>query len=121
MDDNTTSAAVDAYIAGFPAETRQVLQRLRAVVRSVVPEAVETISYGIPTFDLNGTHLVHFGGFARHVGFYPTPSGTEAFQAELAGYKSGKGSVQFKLGEPLPEDLVRTIVEFRVREVEGER
>lgn len=121
MEESTASASVDAYIASFPAETQRVLQRLRSVVRAVVPEAVETISYGIPTFDLHGTHLVHFGGFAKHVGFYPTPSGTETFQAELAGYKSGKGSVQFKLGEPLPEDLIRQIVEFRVREVEGER
>lgn len=98
-----------------------MLQRLRAVVRSVAPEAVETISYGIPTFDLHGRHLVHFGRFTKHVGFYPTPSGTETFQAELAGYKSGKGSVQLKLDEPLPEDLIHQIVEFRVREVEGER
>lgn len=98
-----------------------MLQRLRAVVRSVAPEAVETISYGIPTFDLHGRHLVHFGRFTKHVGFYPTPSGTETFQAELAGYKSGKGSVQLKLDEPLPEDLIRQIVECRVREVEGER
>lgn len=119
MDDSTVSAAVDAYIAGFPPETQQVLERLRSAIRAVVPDAVETISYGIPTFDLHGKHLVHFGGFSRHVGFYPTPSGTEAFQAQLAGYKAGKGSVQFRLDEPLPEDLVRQIVEFRVRELQG--
>lgn len=118
MDVSPAVSPVDAYIADFPSETQRALQRVRTVVRAVVPDAVETISYGIPTFDLHGVHLVHFGGFSKHVGFYPTPSGTEAFQAELAGYKSGKGSVQFKLSEPLPEDLIREIVEFRVREVE---
>ncbi len=120
MDDRTTANAIDEYISGFPPETRRVLRQLRAVIRSAAPEATETISYGIPTFDLHGKHLVHFGGFARHVGFYPTPSGTEEFQQALAGYKSGKGSVQFRLDEPLPEDLVREIVAFRVREVEDE-
>lgn len=120
MDDRTTANAIDEYISGFPPETRRVLRQLRAVIRSAAPEATETISYGIPTFDLHGKHLVHFGGFARHVGFYPTPSGTEEFQQALAGYKSGKGSVQFRLDEPLPEDLVREIVTFRVREVEGQ-
>ncbi len=80
------------------------------------PGAVETISYAIPTFDLNGKHLVHFAGYARHVGFYPIPSGLEAFKEDLAPYKRGKGSVQFPLDQPLPTDLIRRIVKFRVAE-----
>jgi len=76
---------------------------------------VEKISYRIPTFVQNGI-LVHFAGFAHHIGFYPMPSGIEHFKKELAGYKQGKGSVQFPLGEPIPHDLIIRIVKFRVRE-----
>ncbi len=108
---------IDDYISAFPPETQAVLERLRAIISASAPEATETMSYGIPTFDLEGQHLVHFGGFAKHVGFYPTPSGTKTFKDELSQYKTGKGSVQFPLDQPLPEELVRTMVEFRITEV----
>lgn len=111
---------MDEYIAEFPPETREVLEQLRALIKASAPGATETISYAIPTFDLNG-HLVHFAGFAKHVGFYPTGSGVEAFKDELEPYKSGKGSVQFPLGRPLPVDLIRRIVEFRVAESDRKR
>ena len=100
----------------FPEETQALLEQIRDIIRSVAPDATETISYAIPTFDLNGKHLVHFAGFAKHVGFYPVPSGMAAFEEELKVYKRGKGSVQFPLDEPLPVDLIRRIVEFRVAE-----
>ena len=112
----STASSIDEYIAGFPPETRRVLEELRALIRASAPEATETISYSIPTFDLNGRHLAHFAGYAKHVGFYPIPSGIEAFKEELKPYKQGKGSVQFPLGKPLPADLIRRIVEFRVAE-----
>ena len=117
----TTAASIDEYIAQFPAETQAALEEMRAIIRDLAPDAVETISYAIPTFDLGGTHLVHFAGYARHVGLYPTPSGMEAFADDLAPYKRGKGSAQFPLSEPLPVELIRRIVEFRVREVTGRR
>lgn len=117
----TTAASIDEYIAQFPAETQTALEEMRAIIRDLAPGAVETISYAIPTFDLGGTHLVHFAGYARHVGLYPTPSGMEAFADDLAPYKRGKGSAQFPLSEPLPVELIRRIVEFRVREVTGRR
>ena len=110
-----TATSIDEYIAAFEPETRRVLEQLRALIRATAPEAVETISYAIPTFDLNG-HLVHFAGYAKHIGFYPGASGIEAFKDELAPYKFAKGSVQFPLSQPLPEDLVRRIVVFRVAE-----
>jgi len=110
-----TARSIDEYIAAFPPETRQVLEELRALIKATAPDATETISYAIPTFDLNG-HLVHFAGYATHIGFYPTGSGIEAFAEELKPYKSGKGSVQFPLGQPLPTDLIRRMVEFRVKE-----
>ena len=116
MTKRPTAGSIDEYIAGFPTETRVVLEELRAIIRAAAPGATETISYAIPTFDLGGRHLVHFAGYAKHIGFYPVPSGIEAFKWELTPYRSGKGSAQFPLGEPLPVDLIRRIVEFRVEE-----
>jgi uncharacterized protein YdhG (YjbR/CyaY superfamily) len=112
----STAESIDNYIAGFPPQTRAALSELRALIKSAAPEATETISYAIPTFDLNGRHLVHFAGYAKHIGFYPIPSGMKAFEEELKPFKQGKGSVQFPLNEPLPADLIRRIVEFRVAE-----
>jgi uncharacterized protein YdhG (YjbR/CyaY superfamily) len=118
MADRSTAGSIDEYIAAFPPETQKVLEELRALIRAAAPDATETISYAIPTFDLHG-HLVHFAGYERHIGFYPTGSGVEAFKEELKPYKSGKGSVQFPLGRPLPTGLIRRIVEFRVEENAG--
>lgn len=89
---------------------------MRALLRVAAPDAVETISYAVPTFDLNGRHLVHFAGYERHVGFYPGASGIAAFEDELGAYRKAKGSVQFPLGRPLPAELIRRMVEFRVEE-----
>ena len=118
MANRSTARSIDEYIAAFPPATQKVLEELRALIRAAAPDATETISYAIPTFDLNG-HLVHFAGYERHIGFYPTGSGVEAFKEELRAYKSGKGSVQFPLGRPLPTGLIRRIVEFRVEENAG--
>ena len=117
MSPRSTATTIDEYIAGFPPETRQVLEELRALIHSIAPDATETISYAIPTFDLDGAHLVHFAGYERHVGLYPTPSGMDAFKDDLKPYKTGKGSVQFPLDAPLPVDLVRRIIEYRLGEV----
>jgi len=116
MAERPTAGSIDEYIAEFPTETQEVLKELRAVIRATAPGATETISYAMPTFDLDGRHLVHFAGFKHHVGLYPMPSGIEAFKAELEPYKNAKGSVQFPLAKPMPWDLVRRIVEYRVGE-----
>jgi uncharacterized protein YdhG (YjbR/CyaY superfamily) len=113
MPGRSSVGSIDEYIAEFPPETQRVLQQVRAIIRSAAPDATETISYAIPTFDLNGRHLVHFAGFARHIGFYPTPSGIDEFEADLSRFERGKGSVQFPLDQPMPADLIRRIVEFR--------
>jgi uncharacterized protein YdhG (YjbR/CyaY superfamily) len=115
MPMRSTATSVDEYIAEFPPETQRLLEEMRARIRASAPEATESISYAIPTFDLNG-HLVHFAAFKNHIGFYPTGSGVAAFKDELEPYKGGKGTVQFPLDEPIPWDLVRRIVEFRVQE-----
>jgi uncharacterized protein YdhG (YjbR/CyaY superfamily) len=118
MADRSKARSIDEYIAEFPPETRKLLEEMRALIRASAPGAIETISYAIPTFDLNG-HLVFFAGYKAHVGFYPGGSGIKAFREELSSYKSGKGSVQFPLDRPLPASLISRIVDFRVRENAG--
>jgi uncharacterized protein YdhG (YjbR/CyaY superfamily) len=109
------SKEVDAYIAGFPDEVRALLEQVRTTVETTAPEAREIMNYGIPTLTLEG-NLVHFAGYKNHIGFYPAPSGIEAFREELSIYKSAKGSVQFPVSEPLPIELIIRIVQFRVNE-----
>ena len=106
---------IDEYIDTFPEDVQKILNELRQTIRETAPEAEETINYQMPTFTLNG-NLVHFAAFQNHIGFYPTPSGIEAFKDELAAYKGAKGSVQFPMDEPLPLPLIRKIVEYRVKE-----
>jgi uncharacterized protein YdhG (YjbR/CyaY superfamily) len=109
------AATIDEYIAGHAPAVQARLTAMRATIRQHAPGAEERISYGIPTFHLGG-NLVHFAAFAKHVGFYPGPTGIAAFQEALACYKSAKGSVQFPHSEPLPLELVAAIVQFRVAE-----
>ena len=112
-----TASSVDEYIAGFPPETRKLLEELRALVRSVVPEVTERMSYGIPTFDLDGRYLVYIAGFKNHVSLYPvTANLAEALGEAVQPYKKGKGTVRFPLGQPLPTGLIRRIVELRLEE-----
>lgn len=111
-------ATIDEYIAGFSEEIQAILNRIRQTIKEAAPNAQEKISYQMPTFYLNG-NLVHFAAFKHHIGFYPTPSGTEAFEQQLLPYKRSKGTIQFQLNQPIPYDLIRQIVEFRVRENES--
>jgi len=106
---------IDEYINTFPDDVRTILNELRQTIKEVAPEAEETINYQIPTFTLHG-NLVHFAAFKNHIGFYPAPSGMEAFKKELSAYKGAKGSVQFPVDQPLPLPLIRKIVEYRVKE-----
>jgi uncharacterized protein YdhG (YjbR/CyaY superfamily) len=106
---------IDEYISGYPDEVAQILTQIRSVIKESAPGAVEKISYQMPTFYLKG-NLVHFAAFQNHIGFYPTPSGIEAFKSEIARYKWSKGAVQFPIDEPMPFDLIHRIVIFRVAE-----
>lgn len=108
-------ATIDEYIANFPADVQVILQKVREVVRTAVPTAIETINYGMPTFKLEG-NLVHFAAAKNHLGFYPTPSGITAFQAELISYQSSKGAVQFRYDQPIPYELIGKIAQFRANE-----
>jgi uncharacterized protein YdhG (YjbR/CyaY superfamily) len=107
---------IDNFIKSFPPDVQEILEKLRKTINEAAPEAEEAIRYGMPTFRLLGGNLVHFAAFKEHIGFYPTPSAIVAFKKELSVYKGAKGSVQFPLDKAIPFDLVRKIVEFRVKE-----
>jgi uncharacterized protein YdhG (YjbR/CyaY superfamily) len=109
-------ATIDEYIANYPAEVQAHLERIRATIRTVAPEATEAISYQIPTFKLAGRNLVHFAAFRDHLSFFPAASGVEHFQAELTGYKTARGTIQFPLDKPIPYELIEKITRFRVAE-----
>jgi len=114
MEQNKINS-VDEYILQFPNEVQEILQELRRLVKDTAPEAEEKSSYQMPTYYLHG-NLVHFAAYKNHIGFYPTPTAIEAFKKELSNYKGAKGSVQFPINKPMPFDLIRKIVEFRVSE-----
>jgi uncharacterized protein YdhG (YjbR/CyaY superfamily) len=107
--------SIDEYIATFPAETQQILQKLRAAIKSAAPKAEEKISYQMPAFALHG-NLVYFAAAKNHIGFYPTSSGIAAFKEELSKYEGSKGAVRFPLDRPLPLTLIKKIVKYRVAE-----
>ena len=106
---------IDEYISGFPEDTRIILEKMRATIRSAAPEAEETISYRMPAFKQNGI-LVFFAAWEKHIGFYPTATPIPAFKKELAPYKISKGAIQFPIDKPIPVDLVKRIVAFKVKE-----
>ncbi|KAF0110325.1 MAG: hypothetical protein FD147_1710 [Chloroflexi bacterium] len=107
--------SIDEYIATFPTEVQKILEELRAAIKASAPDAEEKISYQMPTFALRG-NLVHFAAWKNHIGFYPTSSGTQAFKHELSVYEGAKGSIKFPIDKPLPLELIRRIVTFRVTE-----
>jgi uncharacterized protein YdhG (YjbR/CyaY superfamily) len=106
---------INSFIAGFPKEIQATLEQIRSTIHQAAPEAKEAIKYGMPTFVLNG-NLVHFAAHKNHIGFYPAPTGIEAFIKELAVYRTGKGTIQFPLDKPIPIDLITKVVKFRVTE-----
>jgi uncharacterized protein YdhG (YjbR/CyaY superfamily) len=112
---STPPKTVDEYIGGYPQNVQAILQEIRRIVRDAVPAAQETIKYQIPTFVL-GENLLHFAGFKKHIGFYPTPSGIRHFKDALASYPTAKGSVQFPLDRSMPYALIRKIAQFRAKE-----
>lgn len=108
---------IDEYIAGFPLDTQEILEQIRVTIKKVVPEAEETISYGIPTFKLNGTYLIYFAAYKNHIGFYPVPAEIDQVDKVFASYKtSGKGTLQFPLNKPMPLNLITQLVKFKQKE-----
>ena len=117
---NTKPRTIDEYLAGVNAEQRAALEKLRQTIRAVAPKAEECISYGLAAFRLNGRPLVAFGATANHCAFYPMNSTTvEAFQEELEGFETSKGTIRFQADKPLPAALVRKLVKARIAETGG--
>jgi uncharacterized protein YdhG (YjbR/CyaY superfamily) len=116
--DRSKATTIDEYVQGFPADVRGILQEIRQTIQQAAPEATEAISYAIPTFKLNGSNLVHFAAFKNHIGFYPTPTGIDAFEKDLAKYKQGKGSVQFPLDQKMPLSLISKTVKYNISRIQ---
>lgn len=116
MPDKKHFTTIDEYITSFPKDTQVILENVRQSIRKAAPDAVETISYDMPTFDLNGKHLVFFAGWKHHISLYPIPAGDAAFQERIASYKRVKSTLQFPLDKPVPYDLVEQIVSLLILE-----
>lgn len=113
----TTLQSIEEYIAGFPNEVQEILQKIRMTIKKAVPEAEETISYNMPTFNLRGQYLIYFAAYKKHIGLYPVPTGDKKFNEELSTYRAGKGTLQFPLDQPIPYNLISKIVKVRAKEV----
>jgi uncharacterized protein YdhG (YjbR/CyaY superfamily) len=116
MTDKKLFTTIDEYIRTFPVDTQAILEKMRQSIHKAAPDAVETMSYGMPTFNLNGKHLVFFAGWKHHISLYPIPAGDGAFQQKISHYKKAKGTIQFPLDKPLPYDLVEKIVTLLILE-----
>ncbi len=114
----TIPTNINEYIAAFPADVQIALQQIRETIQNAAPEAVETIKYAMPTFTLKG-NFVYFAAFKNHIGLYSVPTHNQAFIKDFSAYKTGKGSVQFPLNQPMPLDFIRRIIEFKVAERVG--
>jgi uncharacterized protein YdhG (YjbR/CyaY superfamily) len=110
-----TPRTIDEYIAGFPRDVQEILEKIRMTISKAAPGAEEKISYQIPTFTLNGTYLIYFAAYQKHIGLYPAPRGSEEFKEELSAYEGGKGTVKFPFDKPIPFGLIRRIVKFRMK------
>lgn len=114
--DPSAPKTIDAYIAAFPQDVQAILEQIRRTIREAAPDAQETISYGMPTFTLNGRYLIYFAAYKKHIGLYPAPLGVAEFHEAVSWYGAGKGTMKFPLDQPMPLDLIRSVVRFRLKE-----
>lgn len=110
----TNFQSIDEYIAACPPESQAYLRQIRKLIRALVPDAKERISYQIAAFERNGRNLIHFAGWKKHVSLYPVPAGSEAFERQIAKYVDGKGTLKFPLDEPLPIKLIERVVKLHL-------
>ncbi len=109
-------SSIDEYIDTFPEEVQTILKQVRKTIKAAAPEAGEKISYGIPTFTLNGKYLIYFAGWKHHISIYPIPVGDDQLNQEIAPYVAGKGTLKFPIDRPLPLKLITKIVKLKVAE-----
>ena len=110
---------VNEYISTFPDEVKVVLEKVRKIIRKEAPEAEEAISYQIPTFKQNGKYLIYFAGWKNHISLYPIPNAVGGFKKKITPYIAGKGTLRFPLDKPIPYELIKEIVEFKIKEIFG--
>jgi uncharacterized protein YdhG (YjbR/CyaY superfamily) len=110
----TNFQSIDEYIAACPPDSQAYLQEIRKLIRALVPDAKERISYQIAAFERNGKNIIHFAGWKKHVSLYPVPAGSEAFERQVAKYVDGKGTLKFPLDEPLPIKLIEKVIKLHV-------
>ena len=110
----TNFQSIDEYIAACPPESQDYLRQIRKLIRALVPDAKERISYQMAAFERNGKNLIHFAGWKKHVSLYPVPAGSEAFERQIAKYAGGKGTLKFPLDEPLPLKLIERVVKLHL-------
>jgi uncharacterized protein YdhG (YjbR/CyaY superfamily) len=114
----TVPQNIDEYIAGFPKDVQKILEKIRMTIKKAAPNAEETISYKMPTFNLKGQYLIYFAAYKKHIGLYPVPVGDAEFNKEVAAYRAGKGTLQFPLDQPIPYKLISKIGKIRAKEIE---
>jgi len=112
----TTPQNIDEYIAGFPKDVQEILEKIRMTIRKAAPAAEEAMSYKMPTFNLKGQYLIYFAAYKKHIGLYPVPVGDAEFNEEVSAYQAGKGTLQFPLDKPIPYKLISKIVKVRSKE-----
>ena len=108
--------SIDEYIDTFPEDMQTILKQVRKTIKAAAPKAGEKMSYGIPTFTLNGKYLIYFAGWKHHISIYPIPTGDDAFHQEIAPYIAGKGTLKFPIDKPMPLKLITKIVKLKVAE-----
>lgn len=114
MEEKIKFRTIDEYISSFPDEVISILEKLRRNIRKIAPEAEEKISYNIGAFKLNGSFLIYYAGWKQHISIYPIPPGNVAFNKAISAYKSGKSTLKFLIGKPIPWDLITETVKLSV-------
>ena len=109
---------IDGYIANQPVEVQPLLHKIRESIRQAAPDAIEKISWQMPTFWQNG-YLIHFAAFKKHIGIYAGGEATAAFADRLLDYKTAKGTIRLPIDKPVPYDLIAEITKWRISEIEG--
>ena len=112
-----TPNSITQYISQFSPETQKILNKVRDTIQKSAPDAIETISYGMPAFKLNNKILIYFAAAKKHLGIYPTTIPIIEFAKELAKHKTSKGAIQFPYSQPIPYDLIAKITRFRVKQL----
>ena len=112
----TAPKNIDEYIAAFPNDVQEILEKIRMTIKKAAPTAEETISYEMPTFNLKGQYLIYFAAYKKHIGLYPVPTGDAEFNEDISIYQTGKGTLQFPLDKPIPYKLISKIVKLKVKE-----